>query len=372
MFQAKDLGLYIHIPFCKTICVYCAFSTFANKNSQVNAYIEALIREIKEKSVAFANRPLKTIYFGGGTPSILETTTLKQILDTVHESFDTRALQSVEIECNPESLSLEKIQAYRALGITRISVGIQTLHDKSLWKIARPHNGDIALKALEDLNTAGFANFGCDLIIGLPYQTLESFQSDVKKLLSFQPAHLSTYFLSMDTLKIQTFIADSPSEDEQVAMYEWADEYLTGTGFLHYEVSNYALPGSESKHNLRYWNRQEYLGVGLSAHSYYNQTVFENNHNFTEYLQFPGKSIFQLKLENDLLINDYILLLLRLQKGIELASFKKLFGKEKTSHLLTKSKSWIEDGYLTITPSYLAATNKGRLLLDTITKKLCL
>lgn len=366
----QDLGLYIHIPFCKTICVYCAFSTFANKAAQIDIYIDTLIKEIEAKSHNFPQHAIKTIYFGGGTPSILENNQLQKLLETIPKHFDTASLEAIEIECNPESLTKEKIHAYQKLGITRISVGIQTLHDKSLWKIARPHNAEIALQALGNLNTAGFSNFGCDLIIGLPYQTLRSFQSEVKKILSFNPAHLSTYFLSLDTPKINTFIADSPSEKEQIAMYEWADKYLTQQEFTHYEVSNFARSGYESKHNMRYWNRKEYLGLGLSAHSFTDDQVSENQDSFVKYLTDPLSPKEKFSLSGDLAVSDTIMLSLRQKTGINLKNISQIYGDKIAGRILESSKPYLQTGQLTQYEHRIRPTLKGWLIIDKITRDL--
>lgn len=371
-FQARDLGLYIHIPFCRTICAYCAFPAFAHKTAQIPEYLIALQKEIEIKSRLFRHRKLRTIYFGGGTPSLLEAPQLEQLLTAVRNNFDCSECLSVEIECNPESLTTEKIYAYRRLGLTRISVGVQTLDNRILKRLARPHNADASLQALAAFSQSGFKNFGCDLIIGLPYQTFAGFRQDVEKILTCHSAHLSIYFLMPDAPKINSFIADCPGENEQIEMWLWADNKLSKAGYNHYEVSNYALPGFESKHNLRYWKRQDYLGVGLGAHSFYHGTVWENSAIFEEYLKSPGKPDYKLRLTGELLLNDFILLALRTSNGIPLAEFGHRFGEKKELILSRSAEEWIVSGHLINDDNRLRASTKGWLILDLITKKLCL
>jgi len=367
----QDLGLYIHIPFCKTICVYCAFSTFANKHRQKQAYLEALRSEIHLKSPLFKNDKLKTIYFGGGTPSILEISEIASLLKEIRNNFRIDESPAIEIEGNPESLTLTKLKVYKKLGINRLSLGVQSLNDKTLWKIARPHNSSQTVKALQMLKKVGWTNFGCDFIIGLPYQRRGEFLNDLREVLKFKPAHISTYFLSYDTHKIDTFIKDSPSEEEQVETYLEAEKMLQENGFQHYEVSNYAKPGHESRHNLRYWNQWKYLGVGLGAHSFLDKTVSENTSDFNLYLKNPVAITDKLVLDEELLARDSIMLNLRLSDGINLEDFSNKYGKNRAAYLLNKATPFIETGHLQQNHNKLACTTKGWLILDTITRKLC-
>lgn len=366
----KKLGLYIHIPFCRTICVYCAFPTYANKNALINEYLGALHKEIEHKGRDFSDYSIETIYFGGGTPSLLDTALIEQILATVKANFQADGVKEIGLEANPESLSAEKISQYRQMGINRLSIGIQSLNNRTLWKIARPHNQKTALDALSKLKKAGWKNFGCDLIIGLPFQTLASFKKDLRVVADSGTTHLSTYFLSHDTVKIDSFIADSPSEDEQIAMYKFTDQYLRKMGYNHYEVSNYAKPGFECRHNLRYWNRDEYLGLGLGAHSFINNEVSENTDNFDEYLANPLAPKERFKLENDLEIADSLMLSLRKNHGVNLENFCRCYGPQRTAQLLDKALSYKKTRHLKITDQYISPTLKGWLILDTITKDL--
>lgn len=365
----KTLGLYIHIPFCKTICVYCNFLTFANKQRWIPRYIEALKEEITQKSSHFQGYIIETIYFGGGTPSLIKAEQIDELLQSIGKNFQISKSVEISIECNPESLDLEKINQYKKSGISRISLGVQSLNPKTLWKVARPHDEKAALLALDLLKTSKWKNFGCDLIMGLPYQTLEEFKEHLEVLLSYNPSHLSAYFLSYDTKRIDTFIKDSPNEEAQVEMYWHLQNRLKKAKFKHYEVSNYARKGFESKHNLRYWHQQEYLGLGLGAHSYYDHKVTENTRKFDLYLKNPIELEDSYALDQDTQAMDYIMLSLRQSEGIDLNLFEKRYGSEKKSELLKQSSKYLGE-YLKISKTRIAATDKGFLILDKITKDL--
>jgi oxygen-independent coproporphyrinogen-3 oxidase len=367
----RDLGLYIHIPFCRTICAYCAFCAFANKADRKKAYLEALRVEIESKSKEFSNYSVSSIYLGGGTPSILETEELTTLLCTVRKNFQLSPAPSLEIEANPESLDLNKLKTYHTLGINRLSLGVQSLNDQTLWKIARPHRAGDTYQALQLIKNFGWKNFGCDLIIGLPYQTRASFLDDLNAVLQFNPVHISTYFLSYDTPRIDSFIQDCPGEEEQIDTYLEAENLLRQHGFDHYEVSNYSRPGHQSGHNLKYWQQDQYLGLGLSAHSYFNKILFSNTSDFEEYLRKPSHAgRKELELDRDLLSRDRIMLNLRLSEGIDLLSFQQEFGAKKRQQLEIKARPWLDSGHLRRKSNRLFCEIKGWLILDTITREL--
>lgn len=366
----KTLGLYIHIPFCKTICVYCNFLTFANKNRWIPDYIEALKREIREKAKTFKEYSVETVYFGGGTPSLIEGYFIQGLIKELRINFLLSKKVEISLEANPESLTLEKLNTYKNSGISRISLGVQSLNPKTLWKVARPHNEKATLKALQLLRDEQWENFGCDLIMGLPYQTLAEFQEHLEIILGFGPKHLSAYFLSYDTPRIDTFIKESPKEEEQVAMYQYLIRRLKKANFNHYEVSNYALPGYESQHNLRYWQRKEYLGLGLGAHSFINERVSENIRDFAKYLINPLEYEDQYDLDVETQQMDCLMLSLRTAKGLNLADYTEKYGNEAHRQLLLKSLSYTANKDLVIDKNHLQPTEKGFLILDRITKDL--
>lgn len=365
----KKIGIYLHIPFCKTICTYCNFLVFANKTAWIEKYIKALIQEISIKHSKFTDYTVDSIYFGGGTPSLISPELISQVVTALKTHFKIAINTEITIECNPESIDEKRLQIYQKSGINRISLGVQSLNNQTLKKVARPHNSEKTLSALELLNRFGWKNFGCDIIMGLPYQTLTEFTQQLKTILSYQPTHLSSYFLSYDTPRIDTFIKDSPTEDLQIEMYWHLTRELKKQGFKHYEVSNYALPGYQSKHNQKYWQQEEYLGIGIGAHSYINKEVTENTRNFDSYLSNPLEKGEFYPLDKDTERMDFIMLSLRQAKGINLNKYRMRFGNQKTSEILKQAANYSVE-YLKISDTKIAATEKGFLILDKITRDL--
>ena len=364
----KDLSLYIHIPFCKTICLYCNFLTFAHKNKKIPKYVESLIKEIESRSREYTNYKIETIYFGGGTPSLIESGHIQNILDSVRKNFQMSDDAEINIECNPESLDGGKLEDYLSAGITRISLGIQTFDKKTLWRIARPHDSATIFRALTSIQLSNFKNFGTDFIIGLPDQTLEKFKEELDTILGYNPPHLSFYFLSYDTKKIDLFASDCPAEEQQIAMYEHLTKTLKKMGYIHYEVSNYAKPGFECQHNLRYWNRREYLGFGIGAHSYIDEAVWENQTDFDAYLENPLLKPEKAPLDEELRKMDYIMLQLRTHKGINRTEYQKKYSDYEA--LLAKAEQYHATGKLLTDDAGIRASEEGFLILDAITRDL--
>ncbi|MBU0668228.1 radical SAM family heme chaperone HemW [Patescibacteria group bacterium] len=364
----KDLSLYIHIPFCKTICLYCNFVTFAHKNKKIPQYADAVIKELEFHAQKYGARVIESVYFGGGTPSLIDPHYIELIFGTLRNRFRINPNAEVTIECNPESLDEKRIEKYRLAGITRISLGIQSFNKETLARVARPHDDKTAYKALDALAATGFENFGADFIMGLPYQTYGSFKREIEEILSYHPAHLSAYFLSYDTKRIDIFIKDSPDEDAQLQMYEFLTTRLKKEGYVHYEVSNFAKPGFESVHNLRYWRQKEYVGVGVSAHSYADGKVWENGCDFEAYLENPLAEGEKISIDGDLERMDLIMLNLRTFRGIDVKEYEKRFSD--FDDLVEKAGPYLDSGQLAMTGGRLHATDKGFLILDRITKDL--
>jgi oxygen-independent coproporphyrinogen-3 oxidase len=364
----KKLSLYIHIPFCKTICLYCNFLTFAHKSKFIPQYVEALKNEIRIKSAALKEYRVETIYFGGGTPSLIEVKYIEEILQTLEENFKIDAGKEVSIECNPESVEEAKLKQYFDAGITRISLGIQNFDRKVLFRIARPHDDKTIFKALEAIRQSPFRNFGADFIIGLPHQSLEHFKKQLETVLEQQIPHLSFYFLSYDTKKIDLFKADCPNDDLQIEMYQHLIRTLKNAGYIHYEVSNYAKPGFECRHNLRYWNQREYQGFGLGAHSYLNSKCTENTTDFDRYLLDPTVLQEEITIDPELHELEYIMLHLRSHQGIDTAEYETKFGK--CGELLKKAEPYLETKRLALEKGRLKSTEQGFLILDAVTTAL--
>ena len=365
--MTKDLSLYIHIPFCKNVCLYCNFLTFANKEQWIPGYVEKVCEEIEKRAVQFKDYRVETIYFGGGTPSLIPPELIKKIIQQIRAYYKVKRGAEISIECNPESVDQHRLAIYKEAGVTRFSLGVQSLNKNTLQRILRPHDSVTIFKALEHLKDAGITNFGTDFIMGLPDQTLASFKQEVKTILTYKPAHLSYYFLSHDTKKIDLFIKECPGEDEQIAMYEWLCKELKRHGFVHYEVSNWALPCQECEHNKRYWEQKDYLGIGLGAHSIVNGVMWENPKFIDDYMRDPLAAQEEMKIDADLKRMEYIMLRLRTREGIDLKEYGRLGDAEK---LLKNATSYIKTGHLKKRGSILAATEKGFLILEKITQML--
>lgn len=370
MRKKKDLSLYIHIPFCKTICLYCNFLTFANKNRRIPEYIGALTREISVRAQKYGRESdyrIQTIYFGGGTPSLIDPELIKKVVQYVGRHFRVKKGCEITIECNPESVDAQRVRIWQGAGVTRFSLGVQSLNKQTLWRIARPHDAKMIFRALDVFKKTRVKNFGVDFIMGLPGQTLSSFQDEAEVILKYKPTHASFYFLSYDTKKIDLFANECPNEDEQIAMYEWLCKRLKRAGFVHYEVSNWALPGSECEHNGRYWEQKDYLGLGLGAHSIVNSVMWENGSDFEAYLRDPVPMVNEMKIDRDLRRMEYLMLRLRTRQGIDLKMYTEMGD---VGVLLDRAQSYIESGHLRKVGRFLRATEKGFLLLEMMTKRL--
>ncbi len=365
--MARDLSLYIHIPFCKKICLYCNFLTFAGKEQWIPGYVEKLCEEIEKRARHHAEYQIETIYFGGGTPSLIAPELIKKIIQRIRACFKLKNNIEISIECNPESVDKRRLEIYKEAGVTRFSLGVQSLSKKTLQRVARPHDSKTIFKALEHFKTAGITNFGTDFIMGLPCQTLASFKKEVATILTYHPAHLSYYFLSYDTKKIDLFIKECPDEDEQIAMYEWLCKELKRHKFVHYEVSNWALPGHECAHNKRYWEQKDYLGIGLGAHSIVNGTMWENPKFIDDYMRDPLTMHEVMPIDADLKRMEHIMLRLRTRAGLNLRTYRMLGDAVK---LLKNAETYLHTGHLKKRGNALAATEKGFLILEKITQSL--
>jgi oxygen-independent coproporphyrinogen-3 oxidase len=289
-----SLGVYIQVPFCQTKCTYCNFHTGPAARSMYSPYARAVEREIRERAgqaVAFGR--VDTIYLGGGTPSLLEPADLASIIAAVPESLPG-AGGEVTLEADPETISAEKAAAWRAAGINRISLGAQSFHDTELVAAGRMHRRADIFRAVELLRAAGFANVGLDLIAGLPHQTAASWGDSLGELLRIRPEHISIYLLEIDDasrLGRESLAGGSrygasaiPDDDAMATSYELACVELAAAGYEHYEISNWALPGFRSRHNLKYWRREPYLGFGAGAHSFDGRWRWANAHDPAAYV----------------------------------------------------------------------------------------
>ena len=275
--SSKVEHLYGHVPFCAAKCHYCAFYSEAGNAAKMEDYVDALLLELK----GFAPRLApKTIFFGGGTPSLLPAALLRRVLETIHEKVNLRQLGEWTIECNPSTVSTEKAKLFRECGVNRISMGVQALDDELLKTIGRVHSLKAALESYTKLRAAGFENINLDLMFGLPGQTLDHWRNTLKKAIELQPEHLSTYCLILeeDTEFWSLFQKGliKPNEEQELAMYQTAMDMLGAAGYRQYEISNFAKPGRECAHNIAYWEGKDYIGIGPSACSTVDDRRWQN------------------------------------------------------------------------------------------------
>jgi oxygen-independent coproporphyrinogen III oxidase len=266
------ISLYLHIPFCGTRCTYCAFNTYTTFDSLIPAYVEAMCNELRLLG-RVTPAPLHTIYFGGGTPSLLSAAQIGQIIDTCRRHFNVRSDAEITLEVNPGSIDAAYFVALRETGVNRLSIGMQSAHESELKLFQRDHGVDAVPITVERARAAGFDSLSLDLIYGVPNQTLAMWEASVRTALSLRPDHLSMYSLQLEdgtpmTKQVQRGLLTKPDDDLAADMYELADELVTAQGLSQYEISNWARLGHECKHNLQYWRNLPYLGVGAGAHGY--------------------------------------------------------------------------------------------------------
>ena len=327
----KELGIYIHIPFCKRKCAYCDFISFSNKTGLIGKYIETVKKEINKLKIDKENYVIKTIYFGGGTPSFIESKYIVEILDTIKAKFNVLENAEITIEANPGTVDELKLKDYYNAGINRISFGLQSTRSELLKLVGRIHSYSSFLEAYNLARKIGFKNINIDLMIGLPVQTLEDVQKDLERIIELKPEHISVYSLIVEEgTKIEEKIKNKelylPSEELERKMYWEVKKKLEEVGYIHYEISNYSKPGFESKHNMSCWNQEEYLGFGLAAHSYINNKRYSNTIDFDEYFDWPENSkIIHEKQTKEDKQKEFMLLGLRKIEGIKISDFKNKF-----------------------------------------------
>ncbi|MFH1369292.1 MAG: radical SAM family heme chaperone HemW [Elusimicrobiota bacterium] len=315
------IGLYIHIPFCKKKCRYCDFVSFPGKHDLIPAYLEALYTELKR----YSGQSLVSIYAGGGTPTLLSPGQVRELFGAIRNSFNCIHLSEITFEANPESLSEEKLGALKVEGVNRLSIGAQSFCERNLSYLGRIHTEDAVKKAVAAARKHHFSNIGLDLIYGVPGQTLPEWQADLKKAVSLKPEHISAYPLTIEPDTPLHSEGTEVDEDFQAELYEWTMDYLFSEGYQHYEISNWSLPGFKCRHNMIYWDNQEYMGVGAAAASYFKGVRRKNCGTIEEYISraAAGKDISEESETIDPVtkISEEIILKLRCAGGVEVSEY---------------------------------------------------
>lgn len=373
---SEIISLYIHIPFCIKKCPYCNFYSLEGIPSETRTeYISALLKELalyREDLNA-----LRTIYIGGGTPSVLSGEEIERLLTGISKNINNSGIKEFTFEANPATLDREKLSRLKDSGVTRISLGVQSFNEGDLLVLGRLHNVRDSLRAIEDIKKFSF-DLSIDLIYGIPGQTLKSWHGNLSRIEEIIPEHISVYELTVEegTLLEKEVLSGKvkkPPEEETVEIFELTHEFLKEKGYLHYEVSNYAIPGRLCEHNINYWKRGEYLGLGAGAHSFFDKKRIENINDIEKYIsslkegRLPYKKIIKLSPEDEFF--EFIMLGLRMSEGICLDHIP---GESQPlrERLLRRALPLIEEGFLEVGDNYLRPTVRGFLLLNEIIEKL--
>ena len=356
----KELGIYVHIPFCKQKCKYCDFVSFTNCEEKYENYFESIIKEIENKRLDTSNTVVSTIYIGGGTPSIVPPKFIEQIFNKIKTKFKLSENAEITIEINPGTVNIEKLQYYYNIGINRLSIGLQSADDRLLELIGRIHTYTEFKEAYTLARNIGFQNINVDLMIGLPTQSLEDVKKTLESIIEKNPEHISVYSLIVEEgTKMFDLISNNilqlPDEKIEREMYWFVKNTLEKNGYFQYEISNFSKKGYESHHNMNCWKQMEYIGYGVAAHSYFNNKRFSNINNIVEYI----KNCEADNIEKNIILNEeqdkteqmkeYMLLGLRKIEGVNIEAFKNKFNENLIENV---------DGYIRLTSKGLDLANQ--------------
>lgn len=373
----KETAIYIHIPFCDHKCIYCDFYSIISYDN-VRSYLSSIKKEINFFAEKFSsNREIISIFFGGGTPSFMESEYIGEIIDEIKKCFAVKHDAEITIETNPGTVSINKIEKFLSTGINRISIGIQSFNEKELKFLTRIHDSNTAKQTVRDAKSIGFDNISIDLIFNLPDQTKEIWRSNLQQAIQLPITHISTYSLILEPGTIlNKMVIDGKvklqSDDYDADLYEYTIGFLTGNGFIQYEVSNFAKDGYECIHNNAYWRYKDYLGFGTSAHSFVDGERWWNYSGLNFYLESvknKGNAVIGREvLTKDQKLNEYVMLALR-SKGLDLNEFESRFGNEWTMKNQANINFLLENDFVRINNALLKFTSKGYAMCDEVLKK---
>jgi len=368
----KELELYIHIPFCEKKCAYCDFPSAPASAEVKMQYVEALLKEIRAFE-APVNVEVVSVFFGGGTPSVLPAEKIGQILTELREKFLFAKETEISLEANPGTVTFEKLTDYRKYGINRLSFGLQSANDEELQKLGRIHDYATFLESYRLARKAGFANLNVDLMSALPGQSVESWEETLRKVLELEPEHISAYSLIIEegTPFYERYEEDVvlreqgeepkllPSEETEREIYRRTEELLGNAGYLHYEISNYAKPGKECRHNIGYWERRDYVGFGLSAASLLHPYRYHNTEDLKEYLEgkFEKKDFEELTQENQM--EETMFLGLRMLEGVSKTRFQEQFSCPLADVYQKELKKLKDAGLVEENEEFVRLTKRG-------------
>jgi oxygen-independent coproporphyrinogen III oxidase len=369
-------GIYIHIPFCRKACHYCNFH-FSTSLSAIQPMAEALEKELLMRKEELPGI-VETIYFGGGTPSILPEGNIEKLMDSIRQHFKLSDNPEITLEANPDDISSAKAQSWKAMGINRFSIGIQSFEDRNLQWMNRAHDAAQSIRCIETIREAGFDNFSIDLIYGTPGQDAGSWIADLNKAIGFKIPHLSCYALTVESGTALHHLIGS-GKKEQVSPDDQADRFqsllaLTAeAGYEHYEISNFSLPGKASKHNSAYWDGVPYLGIGPSAHSFYGNIRswnIEHNQDYIKSIEAGKRPYTAETLCAVDLLNEYIMTALRSSRGINKAKLVKQWGADRANAIELSIGPHLQAGNIVSTESGWKLSDHGKFLADGIASDL--
>jgi len=364
-------SFYIHIPFCEKKCFYCSFVVSVGQRHRVDDYLDCLSREARQ----YNGNACASVFVGGGTPSYLGSDQLERLLKIVKDHFMVRPAAECTIEANPESLNISKLEILRSRGVNRISLGVQTFHPRYLKYLGRNHDQLKARETYRMIRDAGFTNVNLDLMFGFPAQTLEEIEQDVAALAALNSDHVSLYMLNLE--ENSRFYAQKiqlPDDDLQARQYEIVRCGLERAGYRQYEISNFAKPGKESRHNLNYWQGGEYIGLGVGAHSYKAGKFFWNVSRLNVYMEKIRESGCALEGSQQLdargQLKQAVLIGLRMNRGVKVDALERSLHCSLNEEDRERIEHFIRHGFFTREDGYLKATPKGRLVLDELCSQL--
>lgn len=366
----KEISLYVHIPFCIKKCNYCDFLSFAGCSMvEQETYMQQLFREIECYRDVSKDYVVKTIFIGGGTPSVLQEELVEQLFRQIQAVWQIAEDAEITMECNPGTLTTRKLAEYRTCGINRLSIGLQSADNKELKRLGRIHNYEQFIANYKLAREAGFRNINVDIMAALPGQTQNSFGKTLAKLVELQPEHISVYSLIVEEgtpfADDPEVLKDLPSEAVERRMYRYTKSILNSMGYERYEISNYAKPGYACKHNQVYWTGGEYLGFGLGAASYWNGMRFENTRDIQDYVKnWDGADINKIRRNivpdtQKSQMEEFMFLGLRLMRGVSKIEFEQRFGVSMEEVYGTVIQKYGKQGYLTWNHNYLKLTDAG-------------
>lgn len=365
----RTLGIYVHIPFCVQKCKYCDFCSSAGFSEATKSeYCQALIKDIKDNAKSFSEYLVDSVFFGGGTPTCLSPDALGVILEVIYSSYNVSLDAEITLECNPATAEKRDFEKLLKYGFNRLSIGLQSVHDDELNALGRIHSFDEFEKTYRDAREAGFKNVNLDLMYGIPLQSLSSFESTLQKVIDLSPEHISAYALKVEQgtefyRKRNELLL--PDEDTEYEMYSLADRMLSRSGYKHYEISNYAKSGKESRHNLKYWSLDDYVGFGVAAHSLIEGVRYAVTDSVKEYVSSVNgeRDAYHFQIEEELshkaAVEEYIMMRLRLADGLAPTDFKTKFGVLLDEKYIERIERFVKSGHVEVKDGAYAFNKDG-------------